>query len=263
MDSKGVNRTDLNVMIKILKVLLIFVFLPVAPARAADPSPDVLAAMKDTPIVIELFSSQACVFCPQADRLFADLVQQPGVIGLACHVDYFDVATGALSQPFCTTRQSWYMDILAAGPNYTPQMVIDGTIDVVGYKHKKVTEGLAEATQNRPLVRIDISPTAELGSYLAEWKPPEQAQGDIAFFLIKTDKPHDVVVADGRNKGQRMSYMNIASAFDDLGTWPQAAGSMRVPAALTAQQQGFVLLAQNRQTGEIVAAGQYKANNAE
>ena len=43
----------------------------------------------DKPVVVELFSTQGCMFCPVADRLFTDLRNRvPNVIGLSCHVDY-------------------------------------------------------------------------------------------------------------------------------------------------------------------------------
>ena len=39
------------------------------------------------PVVVELFSTQGCMFCPVADRFFIDLLAKaPAVIGLSCHV---------------------------------------------------------------------------------------------------------------------------------------------------------------------------------
>ena len=47
------------------------------------------------PTVIELFSSQACMFCPKADALLDVLALKDNVIALACHVDYFDLREGS------------------------------------------------------------------------------------------------------------------------------------------------------------------------
>src|SRR5690606_6242302 len=116
------------------------------------------------PVIIELFSSQACAFCPRADRLLADLAQQVHVIALACHVDYFDVRSGALSQPFCSERQNWYMRALRGGPNYTPQMVVQGRYDAIGYDMPAVTHALRRAANHIPPA-VNIAATSEAGRY--------------------------------------------------------------------------------------------------
>ena len=41
-------------------------------------------------VVVELFTSQGCASCPPADDFFAELAQDPDVIPLALHVDYWD-----------------------------------------------------------------------------------------------------------------------------------------------------------------------------
>jgi hypothetical protein len=42
------------------------------------------------PVVLELFTSQACSSCPPADALLGKLAQRPEVIALAWHVDYWN-----------------------------------------------------------------------------------------------------------------------------------------------------------------------------
>ena len=88
----------LNLRLTILLTVLMALFIPGllhAQDVKALPVPAVeqeqIPRLGKAPVVVELFSSQACVFCPRADRLFADLLKQDNVIGLACHVDYFDV----------------------------------------------------------------------------------------------------------------------------------------------------------------------------
>ncbi|MCS6762525.1 MAG: DUF1223 domain-containing protein [Candidatus Devosia symbiotica] len=40
--------------------------------------------------MIELFTSQGCSSCPQADALLTSLAEQQDVVALAYHVDYWD-----------------------------------------------------------------------------------------------------------------------------------------------------------------------------
>ena len=235
---------------------------PVAPAPPAVESPPSAPAQAEKisapggTVVIELFSSQACVFCPQADRLFADLVTQPGVIGLACHVDYFDVKQGALSKPFCTERQSRYMDLLHAGPNYTPQMVMQGAIDVVGYKMKDVIAGLEKAG-GAGTAALEIKPAGGGGFQVVL---PDGVAGRGSVYLALFDKPHDLIVAEGRNKGQRMIYYNIVSAVEEPGPWPEGQAAMTVAPKLAKSHKGFAVLVQDPVSGKILAAGKHEIN---
>ncbi len=49
------------------------------------------AEEQSTPaVVVELYTSQGCSSCPPADEFFSQLVQDPQVIPLSLHVDYWD-----------------------------------------------------------------------------------------------------------------------------------------------------------------------------
>lgn len=203
------------------------------------------------PIVVELFSSQACVFCPQADRYFGDLIKQPNIIGLACHVSYFDVRQGSLSQKFCTKRQSWYMKTLKAGPNYTPQIVVNGHIDVVGYKYDDVGVAMQAAAMNG-IERLNLRKHGQ-GYVVSLPEKPDWQKKDMTMWLALYDKPHNVTIAEGRNRGKQMTYYNVLSAFEDLGAWNGTAEEKTLMPLMKGSHEGFVFMVQDNQTGEILA----------
>lgn len=218
---------------------------------------ETLPVLGRAPIVVELFSSQACVFCPDADRLFADLLKQENVIGLACHVDYFDVKDGALSHKFCTERQSWYMEKLAAGPNYTPQMVINGRIDVVGYKFSHVVKGLQKALFSE-ILPLAIDETKTKGIYKVTLPFDElENPDDYRLWLALYDKPHEVVIAEGMNKGKKTTYYNIVS---ELGSTGNVNKTVYVNPPLEDIHAGFVVILQDMSSGKIYAVGRHKAD---
>ena len=64
------------------------------------------AASEDTPVVLELFTSEGCSSCPPADELLSRLgALTTGVIPLAYHVDYWDSL--GWSDPFSSSQ--WTM----------------------------------------------------------------------------------------------------------------------------------------------------------
>lgn len=208
------------------------------------------------PIVLELFSSQACVFCPKADQLFSDLIKLDNVIGLACHVDYFDVRAGSLARPFCTSRQNQYMQSLGAGPNYTPQMIVNGATDVVGYKLDDIRAAI-KATQEKQIVEPIKIEHGKAGDFNLSWPSMKASEKPATLWLMLIDAPHDLEIAEGRNKGQHVNYVNIASSIESLGPWSiQSIGHNIAPDL--ANHTGFIALIQEDNGGKILAAGQYK-----
>ncbi len=226
------------------------------PVTAVEAQPVVTG---DELVVLELFSSQACVFCPKADQLFSELIKTDHVIGLACHVDYFDVHSGSLARPFCTARQNWYMQTLGAGPNYTPQMIVNGTTDVVGYKVNDVKDSMKKGQQYPPL-DIVITKGAADDDFTLAWDAASAAakNENAVLWLMMIDKPHDLTIAEGRNKGQQVTYVNIVSDMEDRGSWDKASQNKTIKVTLKEQHAGFAVIAQDSKAGKIIAAGQFK-----
>lgn len=214
-------------------------------------------------VFIELFSSQGCTFCPQADRLFADLLKQDDVIGIACHVDYFNVRNDDLARPFCTDRQKWYMQTLKTGPQYTPQMVVNGRYDVVGYKIDDVKETLEKARQER-FFMLNIVPNPDAnGSYDFVLPATElEEDTDMQIWLALYNKEQNLTITDGRNRGKSMQYVNIASGLHFLGSWDGRMETRQIKPDLKEGHGGFVIFIQDKNSGGIAALGRQKIQAA-
>src|SRR6202041_3210766 len=85
------------------------------------------------PLVIELFTSQGCSSCPPADRLLGELARRKDIVALGFHITYWDGAAwrDPFSRQASTDRQMAYDRRLTGGQVYTPQMVVEGTTDLV------------------------------------------------------------------------------------------------------------------------------------
>lgn len=207
-------------------------------------------------VVVELFSSQACVFCPKADALLGELTAAPGVLALSCHVDYFDVKTGSLSHPFCSGRQVSYESTLRAGPKYTPQMVIDGRYDAVGYRRQDVLTAITRARKTQPLLELSIEQDGQ-GFKLNLPDAQNAAQTSYKIYLLNFDRPHVVSVAEGGNKGKSLTYYNIVSNVGVLGDWTGETQTLRFDPKMKEGMAGFAVLINDQKTGYIVGASRY------
>jgi len=133
--------------------------LPLAPAVAGgapndaipDPGPaadSIARAAPSTPGVhiVELFTSQGCSSCPPADAVLAKLAQRDDVVALAFHVDYWNYLGWAdpFSSADWTDRQQTYAAVLDHRV-YTPQLVVDGRVGMVGSNRLAVDAALAAA----------------------------------------------------------------------------------------------------------------------
>src|ERR1700712_948942 len=116
--------------------------------------PAVAAEVRDHPkAVLELFTSQGCSSCPQADLKLGDLSKQTDLITLAYHVDYWDYigwadtfGTKANSDLQKSYGQSW-----GSSRIYTPELIVNGSKGVVGSRDKEVSDALGTAALNLPV----------------------------------------------------------------------------------------------------------------
>lgn len=173
------------------------------------------AASEDTPVVLELFTSEGCSSCPPADELLSRIgALTPGVIPLAYHVDYWDSL--GWSDPFSssqwTMRQVEYVRAMQLSGSYTPQLVINGRWQCVGSDPNLLTRAIATARATPPsgVVTVRAMPPAA-GSH--------KLNVSVSANIVRTagDKSLIVVVAiyenglmakidGGENSGHRIRY---------------------------------------------------------
>ena len=108
----------------------------------------------DTPVIIELFTSQGCSSCPPADNLLQTLTRNQPVNGaviipLSEHVDYWNRL--GWQDPFSSKqfsdRQRQYSEILGTQNIYTPMMIVDGVHAFVGSRNTAAREAVVSALE--------------------------------------------------------------------------------------------------------------------
>lgn len=235
-------------------------FLATIIAVAGGASGTVAQSTRDTgaaPVVVELFTSQGCVYCPPADALLQELAARPDVLPLALHVDYWDYIgwADAFAKPAFTHRQKAYARKAGRGMVYTPQMIIDGRIEVAGHKPGEVRSAIALRHERAARVRITVTARAEGG--LQARLSPEDAKGAGAaqVVLVRFRPLAEVHIKRGENAGKTMRYANIVTRWEVIGQWDGTGTAVfPIPPAEEDPAQPGAVLVQAEGLGPILSA---------
>lgn len=207
-------------------------------------------AFAGSPVVVELFSSQACPACPPADRFLGQLSKQKNIIAFSCHVDYFGNSGSILGKKFCTQRQSKYIKQIKRRSHYTPQMMVNGHMDVIGYETQNVIQKIATAREEQTK-EIQITPNTN-GVYSFAL-PQLNMHDEASLLMVIYQKPRTF-----KYRGQKTTYYNVVSHILPLGVWKGTKVNKVAFPLFNDKSRGFAIIAQNNKTGHIIAAGDYK-----
>jgi hypothetical protein len=227
-----------TVLVSVLAVSLVAVS-----AARSQPGGARVADGKPHTVVMELFTSQGCSSCPPADALLTRLgsEQFPGarVIPLAFHVDYWNSLgwTDPFSSALWSARQNDYARSLHNDQVYTPQLVLNGTAQMVGSDEGRVRKQLESDLSHGDLgtVRFDrvaIDGTtirADLHGRLEHSLDGHGTNVMVALYENNTA----TAVQRGENSGRRLpnDYIvrSLVTAFPLTSTGADFSGSVTIP----------------------------------
>lgn len=214
-------------------VLLVGLAWVIAPWRAA-------AQTAPPTTLVELFTSQGCASCPQADALAAELATRDDLVTLSLHVNYWDYIgwEDRFASEVTTERQRQYARKLGRGMVFTPQVVVDGAFDVVGSDATAVVRAIARA-QKAERLRLDIGLEWTPDDGLMVTIPGAHYSGTAAVWLIRYDFENVTRVTAGENRGRTLKTVNTVRDVRRIGTWTGLPLDIRLPpSALTAGSGG-------------------------
>jgi hypothetical protein len=217
------------------------------------------------PILVELYTSQGCSSCPPADVILGQVKAREDVVALSFNVDYWDYIgwRDTLAKHENTLRQQAYEKVLASHRVYTPQIVIDGALDVVGNQRKDVLDAIARRTGEVAGKRAAIA-LAQSGDTvqvrigaLAGVKQPATV------WLAHTLSARTVNIAKGENSGRVITYHNVVRDFSAVGKWTGEAMTLELPArgAPGENTDGVAVWVQTGNPGPVLGAAQLKISS--
>jgi len=198
------------------------------------------------PVLVELFTSQGCSTCPPAEALLHDLAARQDVVALSMHVDYWDYIgwKDVFARPENTARQRGYAAVSGRRMVYTPQMIVNGSDDVMG-AHPKDVAALIERHRAVPR-RVSLTAEREDGMLRVAADAMAGADEPCLVQLIRFRPRATTEVTRGENAGYTLSHANVVTEIIPLAEWDLGAPldievpiSGDLPAVVVIQQGRF------------------------
>lgn len=177
------------------------------------------ADVSSGPVLVELFTSEGCSSCPPADRLLESLDQNPNVIVLSEHVDYWDQLgwRDPYSSAAASHRQSEYARRFHLDSVYTPQMVLDGKSQMIGSETSLVNSGIAKAERTAKTTP-DISEVAREGDNIHLRVRTAALPANATVYLALAEDRARSEVSRGENSGRTLGHVAVVRMLASVGT---------------------------------------------
>lgn len=211
------------------------------------------AGAAQTPVVVELFTSQGCSACPPADAFIEELVSDPSVIALSLHVDYWDYIgwPDSFAKPQFTERQKAYARAEGSRTIYTPQLVVGGTDRVEGTQPGLVHDLLRRHQAVSHDVSLQLDRQGD--SMAVRLAAPMPLAAPARVQLVRYRPEQTVTIERGENAGRTVTYRNIVTEWSVLGEWDGTA-PFEVQASVPGSDPAVVIVQAAGPAG-ILAAG--------
>jgi hypothetical protein len=192
------------------------------------------AARADPRAVVELFTSQGCSSCPPADKLLGELTRDSSIVAISLPVDYWDYLgwKDTLALPGHSKRQHAYARARGDREVYTPQVVVNGAIHVLGSDKAAIERAIAQSeSAGHTGLALPISVTVADNTLTVNVATGKSQPGNGEVWLCPLTKSVPVAIGRGENNGRTITYYNVVRRWIKLGDWKGKADTFRLPVA--------------------------------
>ena len=184
--------------------------------------------------VVELFTSQGCSSCPPADKLLGDLAKDPSLIPLTLAIDYWDYLgwKDTLALAGHAKRQKAYSHTRGDHEGiYTPQAVINGSVQALGSDHAAIDRAIKESRRNDATLSVPLTVTLDNGRLTVAAPAGQNGNTSVEAWLCPVTKSVEVTIGRGENSGHTFTYHNVVRRWVKLGVWNGKAATWSIPVA--------------------------------
>jgi len=183
--------------------------------------------------VIELFTSQGCSSCPPADRRMGELAKDPSLVTMSLPVDYWDYLgwKDTLALHGHSNRERAYASTRGDGQVYTPQVVVNGVVHVLGSDKVAIEQAIAQTRSNAAPLTVPVTMTVADGTVTVTVPAAAGTHNSGEVWLCPVTGKAQVAVGRGENHGRTLTYTNVVRGWVKLGDWKGEAQTFTLPVA--------------------------------
>ena len=214
-----------------------------------------------SPVVLELFTSQGCSSCPAADNLLDEVktVYNDNVIPLSYHVDYWNYIgwKDPFSKALFTEKQKLYSQKFNSSTIYTPQVVVNGAEHFVGSNESILKSKISEYSGKNTSSNIQLSnPNTSNNRINLNYELQGKFQGKrLRVALVIEERVTSVKRGENRNRILKNANIVIAEqyvkALQDKGQF-----NIEIPSIVQADDKLRVVAILENETFDILGAKQ-------
>ena len=199
-------------------------------AASMTPPP---ATAEEPRAVIELFTSQGCSSCPAADKLLGELARDPSLVTMSLPVDYWDYLgwKDTLALRGHTNRERAYADTRGDREVYTPQVVVNGIVHVLGSDKAAIEQAIAQTRQSAAPLTLPVTITVAGGKVTVNVPAAKGEHASAEVWLCPIISKAQVAIERGENRGHTLAYTNVVRRWVKLGEWSGKAETFNMPVA--------------------------------
>ena len=186
--------------------------------------------------VIELFTSQGCSSCPAADKVLGELSRDPTLVTLSLPVDYWDYLgwKDTLALHGHSNRERAYADTRGDREVYTPQVVVNGIMHVLGSDKAAIEQAIAQTRQSAAPLTLPVTIAVADGKVSVNVPAANGENASAEVWLCPITGKAQVAIERGENRGHTLAYTNVVRRWGKLGDWSGKAETFSLPMAALA-----------------------------
>ena len=183
--------------------------------------------------VIELFTSQGCSSCPAADKVLGELSRDPTLVTLSLPVDYWDYLgwKDTLALHGHSNRERAYADTRGDREVYTPQVVVNGIMHVLGSDKAAIEQAIAQTRQSAAPLTLPVTIAVAEGKVSVNVPAANGENASAEVWLCPITGKAQVAIERGENRGHTLAYTNVVRRWVKLGDWSGKAETFSLPVA--------------------------------
>jgi hypothetical protein len=189
------------------------------------------AAGAEPKALLELFTSQGCSSCPAADKLLGELANDPSIVALSLPIDIWDYLgwKDTLALPGHSARQRAYARVRGDREVYTPQIVVNGSMHVLGSDRAAIEQVIEQTDRNAAIMSLPVLVAADSGDLTVSVKAIAGAPAAGEVWLCPVAREIAVAIERGENRDHTLAYHNVVRGWRKLGDWSGADSTWRIP----------------------------------